>query len=450
MPEKKSVAIIGGGIGGLAAALALRKTGIIVTVYERDEENARVQGYQIGINVDGFRALMTACPELDVDAIFDRQYGVTSISMTNANLDVLLNFGVETPKKDANSPGVGTVNRVALRAALEKGLKRNQLGDDDIAGILYGKRFLEYEMVGNKVVAKFEDGTDTGPVDILVGADGANSRVRRLLFPQIKYEPLGILNVAGEIELNQLQGWRGDAADFKLRSVLMTSTGASLLRAMDQSGSSILFILSQDPRTRKDVIVWVVTRRPEEKELTDFTDRVLECASQQNLTQLQAMLHAFCLDTVVKCNYTAEIQEIVRETGPSGMITFSFDPHTYQSRSTTIPPKLLITPTRVVLLGDAAHATTSHGGLGANTALADAVDLAEVIKQVKHDDVDIAEALAEYHRKMFKRGTSVIQLSTRNTGMITMGGMKARLRDIILRVVYGVIKLRRRLSGRSK
>jgi salicylate hydroxylase len=57
------VIIIGAGIGGLCLAQNLRKAGVSVTVYERDQSRtARLQGYRIHINPDGSRALYESLP----------------------------------------------------------------------------------------------------------------------------------------------------------------------------------------------------------------------------------------------------------------------------------------------------------------------------------------------------------------------------------------------------
>src|SRR5258708_28898546 len=61
--KKHTVAIIGGGLGGLCLANGLKKAGISVTVYERDQSpESRPQGYRIHIDPQGSAALHQCLP----------------------------------------------------------------------------------------------------------------------------------------------------------------------------------------------------------------------------------------------------------------------------------------------------------------------------------------------------------------------------------------------------
>ncbi|KAJ3156055.1 hypothetical protein HDU89_005619 [Geranomyces variabilis] len=432
-----SVAIIGGGIGGLALANRLRDTGISVTVYERDpDDGSRAQGYQLGIQKDGFDALMKAIPELDVDAIFDTKFGMTSFTITDPQLRPLLNVGNPQPEGRKQMPG--TVNRVALRQALAASLKPNSKGDGHVAGILYGKKFKSFAKVdgGEKVVAYFHDGSDTGPVDVLVGADGARSLLRALLFPDIEYKQMPVLNIGASVALDDLPSFRKPGS--RLAAVMTPRNTASLVRAVDRIGSSILLLPWQDRATGRDSMVWSVTLA-----VGDTEQRKLEQATSGDKQQdLGRFLHDLCRERARAAAYAAEIQEAIACTPPEQLVfTASLD--SVHCHSIQLPKKLKIKPTRVVLLGDAAHATTTHAGLGANTALQDAIDLAEKIIAVAEagDLQQLPSAMEEYHRIMFKRGAKVIGMSTGNTGMVTSSGWRATVRDVVLKVVFAAVKI---------
>lgn len=98
---------------------------------------------------------------------------------------------------------------------------------------------------------------------------------------------------------------------------------------------------------------------------------------------------------------------------------------------------------RVTLLGDAAHAMTTHRGLGANTAFADAADLAQALTHVEAP----WPALAEYEETMIKRGFQAIKESTQGSDMIHLVGFKSVLRDLFIRVLGWVLWVKNALIG---
>ncbi len=171
------VIVIGGGIGGLALAQGLRRGGVDVVVYERDPSPSdRLQGYRVHINTDGSRALHACLPPVIFDA-FLATCGQpnTGIGISTHLLRELIWFGGQSAAGDSGPvEGVKSASRVSLRQVLLAGLAE---------AIHFGKTFTGYERNGDgRVTAHFADGTKaTG--DVLVGADGGNSRVRQQYLP---------------------------------------------------------------------------------------------------------------------------------------------------------------------------------------------------------------------------------------------------------------------------
>ena len=71
------VAIIGGGMGGLCLANGLKKAGISVAVYERDQSpESRTQGYRIHIDPQGSTALHECLPQHPVGSFPFHRWGL--------------------------------------------------------------------------------------------------------------------------------------------------------------------------------------------------------------------------------------------------------------------------------------------------------------------------------------------------------------------------------------
>src|SRR5215813_10570065 len=163
------VIVIGAGIGGLALAQGLRRAGVEVAVYERDRTAAdRLQGYRVHIDAAGSRALHGCLPPELFDA-FVATCGRPSrgIGFYSHRLRELIWFGGDA------DPGADAVDRSrsASRASLRQVLLAGMAD-----AVHFGRTFVRYRLrADGRVDACFDDGSvATG--DVLVGADGGNSR----------------------------------------------------------------------------------------------------------------------------------------------------------------------------------------------------------------------------------------------------------------------------------
>src|SRR4029453_13730285 len=190
------VMIIGCGIGGLCLAQGLRRAGIPVTVYERTQARTDwLQGYRIHINPHGSRALHDCLPPAVWQQFLDSVSGNDGgFGLSTAHLDDMLRFAGAEILPDAGPADTHYgASRISLREVLLTDL-------DDVVRL--GKAFERYEIgADQRVIAHFSDGT-SATADILIGADGANSRVRQQLLPHAERIDTGILAVAGKHRLD--------------------------------------------------------------------------------------------------------------------------------------------------------------------------------------------------------------------------------------------------------
>lgn len=171
MSGVKHALVVGGGIGGMSAAICLRRLGIDVQLVDLDPE-WRVYG--AGITITG--PTLRAFRELGIlDEIAAQAYtghGIQICDVLGRPLRV-----VATPVVgDGNLPGSGGVMRPVLHAVLS----RRTL--DSGARVNLGVTVESLEQDGEGVSVRFSDGR-TGRYDLVIGADGIFSRIRTLIFP---------------------------------------------------------------------------------------------------------------------------------------------------------------------------------------------------------------------------------------------------------------------------
>jgi 2-polyprenyl-6-methoxyphenol hydroxylase-like FAD-dependent oxidoreductase len=190
------VIVIGGGIGGLCLAQALKAADIGVAVYERNPANVWPAGYRIHINPVGSQSLRACLPSMLWDILIAVSGAPPSgLGFLTEQLAEMLVIGKAFMLNQGNDTigGHHPINRTALRHLLLSGLEQI---------VHFDTTFERYEQTPDgKVTAFFTDNTSaTG--DLLVGADGANSRVRQQFLPHARRVETGAVGVGGKLPLN--------------------------------------------------------------------------------------------------------------------------------------------------------------------------------------------------------------------------------------------------------
>ena len=182
--SKLNIGIAGGGIGGLAAAISLRKAGHEVTVYEQSKQWMRV-GADINLTPNVVKALDGLGGSVGARIRQDGAQPTYRISRdwdTNAETSRLGMGNIAEAQYGA--PQV-TIHRADLLAALA--------AEFPMERIHFAKRLASLAQSEQGVTLSFEDGTSARH-DLVVGADGIHSRVRAALFGEERPRFTGVVS----------------------------------------------------------------------------------------------------------------------------------------------------------------------------------------------------------------------------------------------------------------
>jgi 2-polyprenyl-6-methoxyphenol hydroxylase-like FAD-dependent oxidoreductase len=187
------IAVVGAGLGGLCLAQGLLRAGADVTVYERDTALAgRRQGYRLHVDARAGLALQ-AC--LQGQATCSRPS--TRLAVVTEQLRVLREQGTGDSAADAYAPATlsTSVNRLTFREVLARGMDGR---------IEFGRELVGYETgdaAGGGVRLRFAD-RGSAEADVLVGADGVGSVVRRQYLPGASPADTGSRCIYGKTPLS--------------------------------------------------------------------------------------------------------------------------------------------------------------------------------------------------------------------------------------------------------
>jgi len=195
MSKRPHVLVAGGGIGGLAAALALLRRGFDVDVFEQAQELREV-GAGVQISANGSRALSALGVGEALAASSCEASGKVIRLWSTGQTWKLFDLGAESVARYGYP--YFTVYRPDLLAALADGVRREKLD-----AIHLGAKVAGSTQQGERVTLRLEDGR-TVSGDALVGADGIHSRIRHGLFGEEKAQFTGLIAWRGVIPMQRL------------------------------------------------------------------------------------------------------------------------------------------------------------------------------------------------------------------------------------------------------
>lgn len=427
------VVIIGGGIGGLCLAQGLKQAGVSVAIYERNASDTWLEGYRIHINPVGSQALHACLPPMLWEAFVATSGKPPSgLGFLTEQLQALIVIADEFIASGAENPAQAhyPVSRIALRHLLLTGL-------EDV--IHFNKTFERYECGHEgKVTAYFTDGTSASG-DVLIGADGANSRVRQQYLPQARRVEIGVMGLGGKVLLNeQTRAWLPEQLTTYMNLIMPPEPYCLFTAPFDHTHTAV--------ETRNNL-------REKARDAGLNPDLLLEKTQDYLLWGFFAHASAYpvgmqdldesgllrVVSQMIK-RWHPELQRLIAESAPN-----SVSLNTFKSSTLIAPWK----STNVTLLGDSIHNMPPVGGLGGNMALRDAHALTLALTSVQHGTTPLLTAVESYEAEMRKYGFAAVRAALGYTRQAVMHNRMGRLGlRTVFRTVNAVPPLKRAFEGR--
>lgn len=353
MRNDPGIGIVGGGIGGLTAALALLRKGHDVTVFEQASELQEV-GAGLQISPNGVRVLFDLGLEHEVRDICFEPEGKEIRLWNTGDTWKLFDLGVES-KARYGFPYI-TVHRNDLHQVLVKAVEAASPG-----AIRLDHRFNGIEQRDGHVTLSFHD-KPSATFDVVIGADGVHSRMREILFG------------SGPAKFTGIVAWRGVIPAELLPERLTRPIGTNWIGP----GGHVIYY----PIRRGELINFTSVIERHDWKTESWTSAGTNQEYHDDYPGWHADVHAY-------------IEAI---------------PQPFKWALIARPPMQQWVQGRVALLGDACHPSLPFLAQGAVMALEDACILARAFEEFD----TIGEALDRYQRLRIPRTTRAVEGANAN------------------------------------
>lgn len=376
------IAIIGAGPGGLTLARILQRNNVPVTIFELDSDaKKRDQGGSLDLHPKAGQAALQAAGLLSEFHKFARPEGdADKILAPDGSVLYDENVELSVKPKDPSAVKKQSSGIIDGRPEIDRGALRTILLDSITPGtIKYGKKLVKVEPTPNQNSGKhdlhFANGVIETGFDLVVGADGAWSKVRPLL-TDVQPFYAGVTGVElWSLNVDSTNPW------------LSNYVGAGTLFLFD-SERALISQRNGSFGVTDSIRVFAIVKQPEdwaEKSGIEWDN------SKEMRSRIANEYFGGCGD---------DVKRAIEEAGDGMWVR-----------------KLYMLPVGLewegkkglTLLGDAAHLMTPFAGVGVNVAMADAKDLAEKISAWaktttgNEDSEGLKTAVEEYEKEMFVR-----------------------------------------------
>ena len=387
MPAAHTALVIGGGIAGPVAAAALAKAGIEASVYESrpaDPSAANGIGGSLALEPNGLAALRI------IDA--DHAVRKAAIPITRSVMSIASKPGREVPAPPGLPPRQlidrGALHRILRERAHRAGVR-----------ILDGRRLVGVDERVDGITAHFADGTHAS-ADVLIGADGVHSTVRRLIDPGAP--------AAGYTGLLGFEGLVDDAAD-----------------TADLAPGTMTFAFGR----RAYYLYW---KRPDGRIGWGAN---LPSPQHVSLRQARAIPAEDWLD---------RLRVAYADDTPGARVAAETTPDILQAVGGLhiMPPVPHWHRDRLVLVGDSVHAPSNSTGQGASLAMESAFQLARCLRDLP----DMPSALAAYEGLRRPRVEKIAARGAKISRAKAPGPVAQRMMRLLLPVMMRTMDLEKTMG----
>ena len=378
-PTTPHVLIIGGGIAGPALALFLNKANISCALYETHAYSEGVGG--------GFAIAPNGMNVLAELGLAEQVIGRGSLALENVfrNERGRVLARLKNSDSKAGGPPAVSLSRSALYEVLAAEMRARGIA------VQYQKRLASITDIAeqSQVVAHFADGT-TADGDLLIGADGIHSAVRKNLLPEGPVPAcVGILGLGGFVSTANIPSLTsGD------QKSLNFTLGAKGFFGYCGGGPGQMMWWSNLPRDQG--------KKHEDLQAFSWP------STRQRLLEIYR-------------GYHAPVESLINNTETPLHVNI----HDIQSLPTWHRG-------RVLMIGDAAHAVSPNSGQGASMALEDAMYLAKLLRD---SGSNFLAAIAQFERDRKPRVERIVAEGRRRAGnKKTVGPVQAKIRELMMSV----------------
>lgn len=360
--ENKKIAIVGAGMAGLTLARLLQLQNAEVKVFERDfDQNVRVQGSTLDLHEGTGLEAMKRAGLLEE---FYKHHRVDASKMLLVDRSLNIKFDDHNFAKHTSETRP-EIDRAPLRDILLNSLLPNT--------VIWDSNFSSMEKENSGWRVHFKNGTSSY-ADLVVGADGANSKVRPYL-SSLKPIYSGITLIQGDI----------DKAATNVPSLFAFAKGGKVMAFDDEK---MIGYGSKGDGSLMFVACFKCSENWLRESGVDFKnkDQILSWFKKEFSTWSDQWHEFFACDEALFL--------------PRPQYYFPFDQKWEPQENLTV-------------IGDAAHRMPPFAGEGANVAMQDSFELAEVLKSNQFSE--IKTALEHFEKDMIARGANATRQTLVNT-----------------------------------